>query len=301
MDKYKEIASEKHRFTLFLERNEIWFKTVLSLAVTIAALGVSIASYSTAKYQAQLSASIAESQKQEKQPCFSVQNYYDKNQEQYIYRIINTGGQLRDNRVSVFPFLYINQDITDRTITSPIDKSDVGYHKYLNHAFIYLPSFYQNEPEFIFDDGIFAFSDIWLDIPTTFVSGNKGSYVFDDKIEDELADDYFRYLVSENNVDELSTRMNSEIVYYVNILYRNYENELHSETFWLGRSADSIYDVSGNIILSQHDDIETYYREAENNGYVFTVDSLNKSKEDIVKECTANIELLFNEFNQIRN
>lgn len=76
---------EKHnRFTLFLERNEIWFKAVLSLAATIAALGVSIASYSIAKYQAQLSASIAESQAQEKQPYFSVENYYDKDQEQYI-------------------------------------------------------------------------------------------------------------------------------------------------------------------------------------------------------------------------
>ena len=40
----------KNRYTLFLERNEIWFKTVLSLAVTVAALLVSFASYKTAKY-----------------------------------------------------------------------------------------------------------------------------------------------------------------------------------------------------------------------------------------------------------
>lgn len=290
-----------NRFTLFLERNEIWFKTVLSLAVTIAALGVSIASYSIAKYQAQLSASIAESQAQEKQPYFSVQNYYDEDQEQYIYRIINTGGQLRDNRVSVFPFLHIYQESTHWTITSPLDRLDKEGPKYLNHAFIYLPHFYQNEPEFVFDDGLFAFSDIWLEISTTFAIEKNGSYVFDERIEKELADEYFRYLVSENNVDEISTIMNSEIVYYVDIMYSNYENEIHYETFWLERSADSIYDIHGDTVLFQYDGIEAYYREAEQNGYLFIIDSLNKPKEDVVKECKANIELLFNEFNQIRN
>lgn len=292
---------EKHKFTLFLERNEIWFKTVLSLSVTIAALGVSFASYRIAKYQAQLSAAIAESQVQEKQPYFSVQNYYDKDKEQYIYILTNTGGQLRYNSVSVFPFLHITQQSAHWTITSPFDRLNEESSKYLNHAFIYLPDFYQNEPEFVSDDGLFAFSDIWLEIPAKYAVKKNGSYVFDEKIENQLADDYFRYLVSENNVDEISTSMNSEIVYYVEIWYSNYENKTYKETFWLGRSADSTYDIEGNVVLFQYDNIEAYYREAESNGYVFEIDSLNNSKEDVVKECKENIELLFNEFSQIRS
>lgn len=97
--------------------------------------------------------------------------------------------------------------------------------------------------------------------------------------------------------------MNSEIVYYIDILYSNYENEIHDKTFWLGRSADSIYDMHGNLVLFQHDSIEAYYSEAEHSGYVFMIDSLNKSREEVVKECRENIELLFNElvrYNKLR-
>ena len=150
----------KNRFTLFLERNEIWFKTVLSLAVTVAALLVSFASYKTAEYQAQLSAAAVVSQVKEKQPFFSIEHIYDENRQQYIYGIINTGGQVRYSSISIFPYLHIYQQDNQKKILSPTDViEDVG-SPYINQAFIYLPGFYNYESVSVFDDGPIAFSDV---------------------------------------------------------------------------------------------------------------------------------------------
>ena len=291
----------KHKYTLFLERNEIWFKTILSLAVTVAALGVSIASYSVASYQAKLSASVAESQKQEKQPYFSVENYYDSEKEQYIYGIVNTGGEIRDCSITVFPFLHIYQQPTygEIEIISPLERDDNLKDEYLNHSFIYLPHFYHIESQDNFENGLFSFSDVYLEVSEKYPVMKNGKYVSDGREGQQLTDSYFRDLVSKYNVDKVAAHMNSQIVYYVEILYGNYENELKKEIMWLGRSSDLVHDIIGNVVLLENDSLIEYYDKAKENECILTIDSLNKPVEDVLRECEEYIEGLFEKFGQV--
>lgn len=297
MDENNFNYRQKNKITLFLERNEIWFKTVLSLTVTLAALFVSIASFSISKHQAHLSVSIAESQEREKHPFFSIENCYNDTKKQNVYVISNTGGQVRDYSISVFPFLHVEQHDSQWEIKSPLEQCDESNSQYLNHAFIYLPHFYQNESRLILENGLFAFSDILIDRSIT-----QGSFISDstneDNIESELADSYFLNFVSQNNVDGILTFMSSEIVYYVEINYTNYENKPIHETLWLDRSKDLINNNDGNTYLCQNYALEHYYKEAEDKGYIYAIDSLNKPLTDIVKECKTIIELLFESFGQ---
>lgn len=281
-----------NKITLFLERNEIWFKTVLSLAVTLAALFVSIASFNVSKHQAQLASSIAESQEREKQPFFSITNYYDNTKKQTIYVVVNTGGQIRDYSVYVSPFLHIEQYDRQWKLLSPLDTSEEQAQKQLNNAFIYLPNFYQNESQYIIENGLFAFSDIWIKHSLINYSlENKEDY-------NELADYYFSYLTSEHNTEEKLTHMSSRIVYYVEIIYSNYENNQIKETLWLDRSSDLVNDTGGNTILFQNNELGNCYKDAKDKKYIYTVDSLNKPLTDVIKECKSLIESLFETFEQ---
>lgn len=287
----------KNRYTVFLERNEIWFKTVLSLAVTVAALLVSFASYKTAEYQAQLSAAATISQEKEKQPFFSIDHIYDENRQQYIYGIINTGGQVRYSSISVFPYLHIYQKDNQKKIFSPMDVIENVASPYINQAFIYLPGFYSYESVSSFDNGLIAFSDVWVEIARLYGHSPKD---LEEVLESELADEYFSELASSNNIDEkISTTMSSEIVYLIEIVYYNYENAVSKETIWLGRSADLSQKTTGNTILSFNDGLGMYYQEANIKGYTFAVDSMNQSIENVLEECDAYIDTLFEAFGQI--
>lgn len=299
MDEYKIILQEKNKATIFLERNEIWFKTVLSLAVTLTALFISIASYNISKHQAQLSASLAESQALEKQPFFTIENCYDDTKNKNIYVITNTGGQIRDCTITVFPFLHIDQHDSQWEIKPPFALSGEGNSEYLNHAFIYLPGFYQNETQHFFENGLFAFSDIQIDHSA--VHGfTENDVTGDSEIEKELADDYFRSLVSFYNTDKTKTYMSSSVVYYVEIFYSNYENEQIKESLWLDRALDLMNDSNRNTILFQHPGVNDFYEEAKKNSYIYSVDSLNEPLTNVVDECRKIIELLFEEFDQIQ-
>ena len=298
MDNHNETENRKHKFTQFLERNEIWFKTVLSLAVTIAAFLVSLASYNTSRYQAQLAASVADSEDRSKQPFFSIVNYYDEKKEQYIYGIINTGGQIRYSNISIHPYLYIYQYNNERQIFSPLDK--VVSSKNTNESFIYLPSFYISEPETIFTNGLVAFSDVWLEIPISEAVTENDEIKLVPSTEIQLADDYFQYLASSHNIAERSTTfMSSQIVYLVEITYYNYKNQIHSELIWLNRTADSSHRAEGNPILSFDYSLDAYYQEAVDKGFTYTVDSLNEPIETILNECENYIGMLFEFFNQV--
>ncbi len=83
MEKSKFTSEIKHLNVFiksWLRENEIWFKTVLTLAVSIAALLVSISSCRIAQYQSKMTAISIENQNREKLPFFSIkQDYsYDK-------------------------------------------------------------------------------------------------------------------------------------------------------------------------------------------------------------------------------
>ena len=287
----------KNKFTLFLERNEIWFKTVLSLTVTVAALLVSLASYKTTEYQVKLSAITAEIQENEKQPFFSIEQIYDENKQQYIYGIINTGGQVRYSSISIFPYLRIYQMDNRKKILSPMDVIGNVSSPYINQAFIYLPVFYNYESVSAFDNCLIAFSDIWLETTRFYGQSSENQK---EVLINELANDYFLELACYNNVDgKISTTMSSEIVYLIEIIYYNHENSIDKSSIWLGRSSDLSQKTSGNNILTLNESFGIYYQEANKNGYTFAVDSLNISMEDVLEECNEYIDMLFEEFGQI--
>ena len=275
----------KHKSTLFLERNEIWFKTVLSLMATVAALLVSIASYNTAKYQARLSASVAERENQEKQPFFTIQNIYDEEREQYIYSIVNTGGQIRDIDIDILPFLFIAQEDKANDLYIPMVDDNVEVRKYNNVAFIYLPNFFVYEPANS-SDILVSFSDCWVDAPSSYSLTEDGRILNVYKTERQLASSYFSRICSTHNIDELDTIMGSRMVYYVEILYNNYENDLEKHTFWLDRCADKTERTDGNVILYKSYSVQNDYETALKKGNVQKVDSLNDPVEDVVSQCT---------------
>lgn len=286
----------KNKYTIFLERNEIWFKTVLSLTVTVAALLVSFASYKTAEYQTQLSAAATVSQAKEKQPFFSIEHMYDDKRQQYIYGIINTGGQVRYSNISVFPYLHIYQQDNQKSILSPMDVIENVESRYINQAFIYLPGFCNYDPVSFFDNGLIAFSDVWVEI--TRLCGHSPNDL-EEVLERELADEYFSEVVSSNNNENTPTTMSSEIVYLIEIVYYNYENKVSKESIWLGRSADLFQKTTGNTQLLFNDGLDMYYQEASIKGCTFAVDSMNESIESVLEKCNVYIDTLFEAFDQI--
>lgn len=288
----------KHKSTLFLERNEIWFKTVLSLMATVAALLVSIASYNTAKYQARLSASVAERENQEKQPFFSIQNIYDEEREQYIYSIVNTGGQIRDISIDISPFFFMSQEDKSFDLYIPMKNNNEDAQKHINVAFIYLPEFYVYEPADS-SDILFSFSDCWLEVPSSCLQTEDGEILEVYETEKQLASNYFAHVTSSNNIDELDTIMSSKIVYYVEIFYTNYENDLEKQTFWLSRAADSTGKSSGNVILYKNESIQKDYETALKTGNVQKIDSLNDPVDTVVNQCRDLIFSCLKAFGQV--
>lgn len=296
----------KNKITAFLERNEIWFKTVLSVALTTAALFVSMASCNNAQSQARLASITAAQDSREKNPFFSIEQYYDKEREQYIYGIVNTGGQIRQCRVVVNPYLVITQENrTEKNVSSsPLDERHADQK--LNTAYIYLPEFYTAEDPSIFVNGVLAFSDIWMDSTVSHDFSEIGVISGDEFQEPELADRYFSDLVSCNNVDDLPTRMHSHIEYYVEIYYYNYENTSQKETLWLSRGADAVGKAAGAtgnqfLYYSKLYGEPQQYTDAKMSNHTYIIDSLNLPLNDIASECKEIIAELFVEFNQLRN
>ena len=118
---------------------------------------------------------------------------------------------------------------------------------YTNQAFIYLPGFYNYESVSSFDNGLIAFSDVWVESARLYGHSPKD---LEEVLESELADDYFSELASSNNIGKKTfTTMSSEIVYLIEIVYYNYENSISKENIWIGRSADLSQKTTGNTIL----------------------------------------------------
>ena len=273
--------------TAFLIRNEIWFKTVLTLAVTVAALFVSVSSCSTAQHQAQLSAITTQNLEKEKQPFFSIKLEYEEVREQYIYRIVNTGGEVRYAEIMVFPYLQISQSIRNQEFERGAIDSP-----YINQSFISLPGFYEPEPT-IDDDEVIAFTDIWLD----------NSLKFDNRVQKkdslpELANDYFSKLSGINNSSEGLTYMHSDIIYIIQISYTDYKNESYFKRIALDRSSDMSGLTQGNNRLYISSQLDDWLTSAREEGNYLEVDAHNLPIEDIVKECCNHIDSLFISFGQ---
>lgn len=297
-------TNEKGKITKFLERNEIWFKTILSFSVTIAAFIVSVASFINSHTQTQLSAIDKERENREKTAFFTIDNTYDEESKQFLYILKNTGGVTRSCSVSLYPFLHIYQH--DRTEWSnditPVNpgKSQLFHPK--NHAFIFLPDFYTLVNPGHYEKAVYAFGDKLIDktIPRTFPEAGLIGIEYDP--EAELSDDYFRYLVDTNDTDSINTGIHSELVYYVQISYSNYENKQLYERFWLTRSTDLFsksVGMNGNYILSIDNFIEDDYYTAQKKGFYYAIDSRNMSTNEVVEEVKHIVAGLFEKFGQV--
>lgn len=98
------------------------------------------------RQQAKLTHIEIENMDQEKQPFFSIKQDYDKEKEQYIYKIYNTGGEVRYSDIQILPILCVMQYGNDGQVE--------------NKSFMELPGFYEYEAE---DEALITFSDKWLD------------------------------------------------------------------------------------------------------------------------------------------
>ena len=259
----------KNKITSFLERNEIWFKTVLSLAVTIAALFISLASYRTAQYQAQLSAQNLSNQDKEKQPFFSIENIYSEEDNEYIYLIKNTGGEIRSVDVEIFPYLYVVQYSED--------------NKKLNQAYIYLPLF--EIDDMTGEDFILSFRDYRF----------RTNPFNRELINGHLANEVFQSESSFWNQDTKTTSMSSFIIYDVQIIYTNYLNERNAEHLVLNRKSGTTSYSDGNVILyiDENTDVTVGLNEARTKGQIYNIDDyidiITKNEEELLLNGCLNI------------
>ena len=287
---------QKHKSTQFLERNEIWFKTVLSMVVTIAALFVSIASYNTAQYQAQLSAIAAERDNREKQPFFSIDNAFDENRNQYICSIVNTRGEIGDVHVSISPFLYLSQEDAEYELYIPVHDKNAGIRERINVAFIYLPGMYEYEMHDT-TNYLFSFSDVWIEDMNINFQEKFGEL---DKTGSILLSEHLSNEATYYNYAEMETCIHSYMVYYVEISYTNYENSTGQQVFWLDRCADELGKTEGNVILYKDSSLENDYKRALLEGNVQKIDSLNEPLDVITETCVTHIFEYLEKFGQVR-
>lgn len=262
------IPKNKLTATEFLEKHKIWFNTVLSFALTLAAVMVSVASYNITKYQVRLYEQSINNLDSEKQSYFAIENHYIEEEGEYTYIVKNTGGDVRYTYIYLCPYLYI-----ERTRNGQYDEP-------LHYAFIELPGLYRNS-ELQSGDILFAFKD----------------YIFfDDKFEESvLADDLFEFYTSWDNHEGMDTSMHSEIIYNLQISYVNYKNEYKVEMVTFSRSSDLSEKTEGNTILNI-DMSERFFINSTTQKY--NIDSFNLTDKEIMKQCEELIKNLRQEFGQ---
>lgn len=292
--------SRKGRMTVFLERYEIWFKTVLWLTVTVAALSVSYASYSLAKNQQEEAAIAAEKEELEKKPFFSVENIYDEEKEQYIFYVTNTGGQIRDFNVIVTPYLHLHHTDAAETISSMdtlgmIDtekakdimdyfytgKESGGEGVPFDDMFIQLDDFINYEETFPVDNCLVAFSDVFLETS----EGADGTGT-----SRELANDYFWRTVDELEPEKPFEWIRTELAYKLVVTYYDYKNEITVETAWFGHRYDDRGISGKGSVLAYFEYIGELYDEANDNRQVYYVLTSDRPIGEILNECNENIK-----------
>lgn len=229
--------------TRFLERKEIWFKTVVSVLLTIITIVISLFA--------------ADRTIREKTPFFMIENVYDSNTNRNIFSLKNTGGDIRNYYVTVSPYLYLYQaDIRSiETLQSFFRSAVLKDCRLINDAFIFIPGFYflQNPS----NNSLFAFSDVFLDesIVEKFSKIGGNNNIGSSEWKNKNADEFFAYCVGEKNKIDDPFRWYSQIVYCLDITYTNYKNENKTERYWLTRAdyADNLSYLDPNYIENNID------------------------------------------------
>ena len=274
---WKRICDIGRSGTLFLERNQIWFKTILSVMATVATICVSCASNQIAQYQATLTAQTVSANDSEKQPFFDVVHDYDKERGQYIYRIVNNGGEIRRLNVTITPWIEIERE--ERIID---DTSGVAVSRHEKRtSVIDVPGFLSYEYTES-EKEVLAFCDLRLeDVNTQYIKCYK-DYSFSG-----LADTYFRDIASWYNSVEDGKWFNACINYYVQIECVNYKNEEVLEEFCLIRVSDITGETEGNTRLRITDSGADYEQKKSN---WIIVNSLDLSVDETLGACERIID-----------
>ena len=273
-EEHKTSKDEKCNMTMWLEKNKIWFATILPLLVSIVVAIAGVASCYSDWKQAQLTALEIENQNREKQPFFAITQEYKQERGQYIYAIKNTGGEVRYSNLNIMPILFVTHYGKDGSVS--------------NRAFISLQGLYQYEISD--EDDLIAFSDKWID---TALVGEFPIKINDSNII--LLNDYLLHLCSKRNSYEKEEYVTGNLMYWINVSYYDYKNEEKYENIWCARSSDLSEITEGNNTLFIQPSLEEWYFEEENH---FSVDSMNLSLEEAVKKCEVYIDELLMEWEQ---
>lgn len=246
-----KLPKRKERLTQLLEEYQIWFKTILSFALTGAAIAVSIASCSVASYQNYLTELAMKTTNLEKQPFFSINNSYDPDNMEYSYEIIRKGGEIRQANVKIEPILHFFI-IHER---KAYQDEFVLLHNYYN--------FHNGED----DDTLIVFNDRM--------------------VNNEHSNEYFQSYMGyyRNNVGDYYV---SRIIYQVTVVYYNYKNEKVEKVFMLNRAAEMI--IKENVLLFIDDELLDKYELAFNKGEVQEFVTPNYSADEIVKHIRSFID-----------
>lgn len=269
----------KNRVTIFLERNEIWFKTVLWLAVTVAALFISYASYSIARDQRNADVTAQEIEEKARMPFFSVENTYDNEREQFVFKIVNTGGKVRESDVFLFPYLWCVYS-KDEHLTSIM--------------YVSLDNFYDFVSVPAGEDILFLFRDRVVE--TQVISDE-----FSSETTRELANDYFKRRGAELVSADADESIYLDIIYRAEIFYYDDKNEFLMDTIWLKPSYNVIDpQVKGTILETANLlDFDMSIAEAKDKGYVFNVATEDRPIEDIWNDCSECIKTVICDTNAV--
>lgn len=228
--------------------------------------------------QAKLTELEIQNKNREKQPFFSIHQEYIQERKQYIYRVYNTGGEVRYSNLQIMPILFITQYAEDGSVK--------------NKASIDLPGLYQYEILDASDSNeLISFSDKWVD--TTLICDNPISV---NKSTTILLNDYLMHICAKNNSVEKEEYVTSSLGYWINVSYYNFQNiEMH-ENIWCGRSSDLSGRTEGNNVLFIQPSLAEWYKEGREIKKRFYVDSMNLTLEESLKECEECIDELIEEW-----
>ena len=261
--------------TEWLEKNEVWFRTVFKLFATMMTIIISFfvtvidyQEYQLKKNQALLSRIEIDKSEREKQPFFSISQKYSDEKKQYIYSILNSGGTVRYSDLHLVPYAFI----------ALYDNNDASSER-AQKAFVKLPGLFQYE-NVTMDQELFSFSDRWID--TALIEEIP---IQIDNSQTILVNNYLNHLAYENGLLIEDKWISANLVYHLQVSYYDYKNDEKFEDVWYARSSDMSGNTNGNNKLFIQESMQKWYSDAVDLSYVYEVDSMNMSLEETLVEC----------------
>lgn len=270
-----------------MKRNEIGVGAVFKSSATIMTILISlfVAMIGYKEYQLKnnqyiLSQMEIEKNEREKQPFFNISRKYDEQKNQYIYSVLNTGGEVRYSNLYLEPYMFVEVN----------SKEDINIDN-VKKAFVRIPGVFQYE-DVTTDEVLFEFSDKWID---TNLLGDHSIQI--NNSTTILVNDYLNHLAWKNGQTLEDEWISANIVYRLQASYYDHKNDEKYEEYWYARSSDMSGNTSGNNILFIQNTMKQWYSEVMENGNVYDIDSMNLSLEETLKKCDETMEYFINLLN----